>query len=46
MRKEINENGEEGELEGVRMKLFDYSGKNILTISKYENKIIKEEIAE
>ena len=36
------ENGEEKELEGYRMKLFDYSGKNILTISKYDQKLKEE----
>ena len=38
-----NETGEEGELEGVRLPLFNYTSKNILTISNYEKKI-KEEI--
>ena len=43
MRRKINEDGEEGELEGVRLPLFDYTSKNILTITNY-NKKIKEEI--
>ena len=41
MRRKL-ENGEEKELEGYRMKLFDYSGKNILTISKYDQKLKEE----
>ena len=43
MRRLIDEEtGEEGELERVRLKLFDYTSKKVLTIRKFNEKVEKE----
>ena len=43
MRRELDqETGEEGELQGIRIPIFNYTGKEILTIKKYEKKVEEE----
>ena len=44
MKRKINpDTNEEGELEGVRLPIFDYTGKYIVSISKW-NKLVEDEI--
>ena len=43
IRKQVNpETGEEGELEGICLPFFNYTGKEVLAIKKYEKKIDEE----
>ena len=43
MRRMLDEDtGEEGELEGIRIPLFNYTGKEVLAIKRYEKKIEEE----
>ena len=43
MKKTVDvETGEENESEGIRLPYFDYTGREVLSISKYENKINEE----
>ena len=44
MRWKLKEDGREGKLEGVRLPFYDYSGKEVVSIKKW-NKLVKDEIA-
>ena len=44
MRRKLKEDGSEGELEGVRLPFYDYSGKEVVSIKKW-NKLVKDEIS-
>ena len=43
MRRKLKEDGREGELEGVRLKFYDYTKKEIVSIRKW-NKLVSDKI--